>query len=100
MSDLILMPEETIDLIGRYLESGEYRRPRYASTASCAALENGTKGSDRLCSVRPVWIEVVGAVAHAATIMRCRRRRQNRAALTPKPRRPQAARMPQAQNVR
>jgi hypothetical protein len=41
MSDLILMPEETIDLIGRYLESGEYRRPRYASTASCAALENG-----------------------------------------------------------
>jgi hypothetical protein len=79
MSDLILMPEETIDLIGRYL---------------------GTKGSNRLCSVRPVWIEVVGAVAHAATIMRCRRQRQNRAALTPKPRRPQAARMPQAQNVR
>ncbi len=50
--------------------------------------------------VRPVWIEVIGAVAHAATIMPCRRQRQNRAALTPKPRRPQAARMPQAQNAR
>ena len=51
-------------------------------------------------TVRPVWIEVIGAVAHLATIMPCRRQRQNRAALTPKPRRPQAARMPQAQNAR
>jgi hypothetical protein len=50
--------------------------------------------------VRPVWIEVIGAVAHLATIMPCRRQRQKRAALTPKPRRPQAARMPQAQNAR
>jgi hypothetical protein len=36
---------------------------------------------------------------HLATIMPCRRQCQNRAALTPKPRRPQAARMPQAQNA-
>jgi len=50
--------------------------------------------------LRPVWIEVIGALAHRATIMPCRRQRQNRAALTLKPRRPQAARMPQAQNAR